>query len=106
MSQPVLAILSGSNGAGKSTLTAYAREESRSAAVLDPDAISRSARDVSLESASDIASGQRVLALAEVMILNNSSEEGHAVVAVGSVGSIVWNEPFPSWAEGFRASLS
>ena len=91
MSQPVLAILSGSNGAGKSTLTAYAREESRSAAVLDPDEISRSARDVSLESASDIASGQRVLALAEV---------------VGSVGSIVWNEPFPSWAEGFRASLS
>ena len=87
MSQPVLAILSGSNGAGKTTLTAYAREELQSAAVLDPDAISKSARDVSLESPSDIASGKRVLALAEVVILDNSSEEGHAVVAVGSVGS-------------------
>ncbi len=38
-----------------------------------------------------------------VILLDNSSDQGHRLVAFGQQQSMHWIEPVPEWAEGLRA---
>jgi len=51
-----------------------------------------------------LANMRRLLPLADLaFIYDNSTERGHTLVGVGSVGAMQWVEPAPEWVENVRS---